>query len=372
MHFPFDVLSLVISEFTGNFHDDPHEFEDRKLVSGSVSRSWRFARDNTHSIWAVVLVTSYRSLSSVNQQLLNAGSLRLHVHFDLRPRHLLPHKHRSSDALRLLADSWLNRFASHIHGCECLTVITRDRISTVAFVSALSRFPFPTIGRLNLRLHHVPGLSYTACLWASHPVRLTLTDSAWPVNDSLLAATTSLHLSGSLHSLWSLYATILPSAHLTSLELSDVVCFGLGSLQDIAAFPALHLPAVVLLKTSVFTTPTLLVHHLIDAPLLRQLHLAADGFHLLPRVAALCTSIFRSVMELHLRVIDMRPETLASLLLGLPLLSRVDVGQCNQSFATLFEETASMYSQVASQWTMGNDTLRHHVIVPRVAAHNVE
>ncbi|KAJ7608636.1 hypothetical protein DFH06DRAFT_1346791 [Mycena polygramma] len=364
MNFPFDVLSLVVSEFIGNFHDDPHDFEDRKLVSGSVARSWRFARDNTHCIWAGVLVTNYSSLPSVNQQLLKAGSLPLHVHFDLRPRHLLPRDRRHSDALRLLADSWLSLFASHNHGCECLTIITRDRVSTEAFVSALSRFAFPSINRLHLRLHNVPGLPYSSSLSASHPIHLTLTDSAWPVNDSLLAATASLHISGSLHSLWSLYATILPSAaHLTSLELSDVVCFGLGSLEDIAAFPALRLPAVVMLKTSIFTTPTLLVHHLLDTPLLRKLHLAADGFHLLPRVATLCTSTFRSVTDLHLRVTDMRPDTLASFLLGLPLLSQVDVSHCSRTFGILFDKTAAMHPQVASQWTMCNATVQRRILV---------
>jgi hypothetical protein len=94
----------------------------------------------------------------------------------------------------------------------------------------------------------------------------------------------------------------------------------------------LELPALLHLTTTMSSTSTVLVHHLLRVPALTTLRLVALHPHIYHRLPALCKAVFADILHLQVSLSPASAEFLAALLLSVPRLVSLDATESWSGF----------------------------------------
>jgi hypothetical protein len=95
----------------------------------------------------------------------------------------------------------------------------------------------------------------------------------------------------------------------------------------------LELPALLHLTTTVSSTSTVLVHHLLRIPALTTLRLVALHPRIYHHLPALCKAVFANILHLQISLSTASPDLLAALLLAVPRLVSLDATESWSGFA---------------------------------------
>ncbi|KAJ7038555.1 hypothetical protein C8F04DRAFT_1255833 [Mycena alexandri] len=332
---PIDVVSCILVEFLGSFHEAPLEYEESKLCASMVSKDWLCALNATPLLWSCAVIDNYTNLVVLCRGLDKAGSLPLHIRFDMVARDLLLPAISSPRQIRAFLQQTL--ISLHLYLCRCiyLDLSTSDATTTATLLLLLGGMAFPMLSRLRLDLHYTTmATAHTLLAFPRHALsRLDITNGSIELQPAMYSTLSTLIMRGQLYTRWPHFVECLTHlVRLVNLEFYDVACVGASSYQKVLDQPILLLPSIRHFKLSASFTSSAWILAIIRFPSLWHLQLVVADLLTLATLARVAGSIFHSTGHLELSLLSSSADALVTLLAPMTSLISLDAWGSNPSF----------------------------------------